>query len=82
MFPTCKSFHVEFKKVGVLKIIVSEEFAFMSFFLFLSSSINSLINAIINTTINGNIDDIGDTVLIDFIDVNIALNKKNTLKKL
>jgi hypothetical protein len=54
----------------------------MSFFLFLSSSINSLINAIINTTINGNIDDIGDTVLIDFIDVNIALNKKNTLKKL
>ena len=82
MWPTCNSLHVVFIKFGVLYNIVFELFASISFFFFLLSSINSLINDIINTTTNGNIDDIGDTVLICFIDVIIALNKKKMLKKL
>jgi len=71
-----------FIKFGVLYNIVFELFASISFFFFLLSSINSLINDIIKTTTNGNIDDIGETVLIDFIDVIIALNRKKMLKKL
>jgi hypothetical protein len=82
MWPTCNSLHVVFIKFGVLYNIVFELFASISFFFFLLSSINSLINDIINTTTNGNIDDIGDTVLICFIDVIIALNRKKMLKKL
>ena len=82
MWPTCNSLHVVFIKFGVLYNIVFELFASISFFFFLLSSINSLINDIINTTTNGNIDDIGDTVLICFIDVIIALNRKKILKKL
>ena len=82
MWPTCNSLHVVFIKFGVLYNIVFELFASISFFFFLLSSINSLINDIIKTTTNGNIDDIGETVLIDFIDVIIALNRKKMLKKL
>ena len=82
MWPTCNSLQVVFIKFGVLYNIVFELFASISFFFFLLSSINSLINDIINTTTNGNIDDIGDTVLICFIDVIIALNRKKMLKKL
>ena len=82
MWPTCNSLHVVFIKFGVLYNIVFELFASISFFFFLLSSINSLINDIINTTTNGNIDDTGDTVLICFIDVIIALNRKKILKKL
>ena len=82
MSPTCNSLHVVFIKFGVLYNIVFELFASISFFFFLLSSINSLINDIINTTTNGNIDDTGDTVLICFIDVIIALKRKKMLKKL
>jgi hypothetical protein len=82
MSPTCNSLQVVFIKFGVLYNIVFELFASISFFFFLLSSINSLINDIIKTTTNGNIDDIGETVLIDFIDVIIALNRKKMLKKL
>ena len=71
-----------FIKFGVLYNIVFELFASISFFFFLLSSINSLINDIIKTTTKGNIDDIGETVLIDFIDVIIALNRKKMLIKL